>query len=91
MENEEKKIEGQDIPEQIRVIREEFERQMAEQKAEFDKVIAQKDKSHVEEIKALLTGRGNAPKKQDEADDDDEDEETKMVERITEKLKKRYK
>lgn len=87
MENEEKKQET--IPEQIRVIREEFETQLATQKAEFEKTLGELKKSHIEEIKALAMGHKTTfTESQDE--EDEEDEEAKAVKNITEKLKKRY-
>lgn len=88
MENEVKEIQ-QDIPEQIKVIKEEFERKLTEQKTEFEKVMKEKDKAHVEEIRALLSGKVTPTARSSEATTD-EDEEQNMVNRITEKLKKRF-
>lgn len=90
MENEVKNEEGKNIPEQIKVIREEFEKQLAQQKEEFEKTMVQLKQSHVDEIRALAMGHTIPNTDSNNNDNDDEDEEDKMVARITEKLKKRY-
>lgn len=90
MENEVKNEDGKNIPEQIKVIREEFEKKLSQQKEEFEKTMAQLKQSHVDEIRALAMGHTVSNIDSNNEEDDDEDEEDKMVARITEKLKKRY-
>lgn len=91
MENKENMENKESIPEQIKVIREEFETQIVSQKAEYEKTIADLKKSHIEEIKALAMGHKTTSKSEGNDEDEDEDEEAKAVKNITEKLKKRYK
>ena len=57
---------------------------------EFEKTMAQLKQSHVDEIRALAMGHTTLNTDSNNNDNDDEDEEDKMVARITERLKKRY-
>ena len=69
----------------IKTIREEFEKKLDEQRAEYEKILEEEKQKHIEQIKALMTG------KKEVIDENTEVEEKTTEEIVLENLRKKYK
>ena len=69
----------------IKTIREEFEKKLDEQRAEYEKKLEEEKQKHIEQIKALMTG------KKEVIDETTEVEEKTTDEIVLENLRKKYK
>ena len=101
MDETEKKDITKDI-ETIKVIKEEEEKQLAEQKETYEKKLKEQEeeltRKHNEQIRILISGKKSINEKSTETDtesEDEEDDEDKQfdesVKRLTEQISKRYK
>lgn len=88
--------------ETIKVIKEEYEKQLAEQKETYEKKLKEQEeeltRKHNEQIRILISGKKPTNEKSTEIDTDSEDEEDnedkqfdESVKRLTEQIAKRYK
>lgn len=100
------KTEQKDITkdiETIKVIKEEYEKQLAEQKETYEKKLKEQEeeltRKHNEQIRILISGKKPVNEKSTEtstdSEDEDENDEDKQfdesVKRLTEQIAKRYK
>ena len=69
----------------IKTIREEFEKKLEEQRAEYENILEEEKQKHIEQIKALMTG------KKEVIDENTEVEEKTTEEIVLENLRKKYK
>lgn len=89
--------------ETIKVIKEEYEKQLAEQKETYEKKLKEQEeeltRKHNEQIRILISGKKPVNEKSTEtstdSEDEDENDEDKQfdesVKRLTEQIAKRYK